>query len=162
MASQPDDLSRKFDELWKKNLNAVGIRIVFKPAQWPENLKAARAGKLQFWQLGSSAASSDGQGALGRLYGPQAASQNLARFKHAEFDKIYARMREIPDGPEREALFLKAKQIAVAYMPYKHTAHRMEADLLHGWVVGYRRPLFWQEWWHLVDIDTDRQTELLH
>jgi ABC-type transport system substrate-binding protein len=162
MASQPDDLSRKFDELWKKNLNAVGIRIVFKPAQWPENLKAARAGKLQFWQLGSSAASSDGQGALARLYGPQAASQNLARFKHAEFDKIYARMREIPDGPEREALFLKAKQIAVAYMPYKHTAHRMEADLLHGWVVGYRRPLFWQEWWHLVDIDTDRQTELLH
>ncbi|MCW5661072.1 MAG: bicyclomycin resistance protein [Burkholderiaceae bacterium] len=162
MASQPDDLSRKFDELWKKNLNAVGIRIVFRQAQWPENLKAARAGKLQFWQLGSSAASSDGQGALGRLYGPQAASQNLARFKHAEFDKIYQRMREIPDGPEREALFLKAKQIAVAYMPYKHTAHRMEADLLHGWVVGYRRPLFWQEWWHMVDIDTDRQAELLH
>ena len=29
MASQPDDYSRKFDELWKKNLNAVGIRIVF-------------------------------------------------------------------------------------------------------------------------------------
>ncbi len=162
MASQPDDLTRKFDELWRKNLNAVGIRIVFRPAQWPENLKAARAGKLQFWQLGSSAAASDGQGALARLYGPQAASQNLARFKNAEFDKIYARMREIPDGPEREALFLKAKQIAVAYMPYKHTTHRMEADLLHGWVVGYRRPLFWQEWWHLVDIDTGKQAALLH
>jgi ABC-type transport system substrate-binding protein len=75
MASQPDDYARKFDELWKKNLNAIGVRINFKPAQWPENLKAARAGKLQFWQLGSSAAGSDGQGALSRLYGPQIGSQ---------------------------------------------------------------------------------------
>jgi len=157
MASQPDDLTRKFDELWKKNLTAIGVRIVFKPAQWPENLKAARAGKVQFWQLGSSAAGSDGQGALSRLFGPQIGSQNLARFQNAEFDKIYERMRVIPDGPEREQLFLRAKQIAVAYMPYKHTAHRMEADMLQPWIVGYRRPLFWLEWWHMVDIDPSKR-----
>jgi len=162
MASQPDDYSRKFDELWKKNLNAIGIRIVFKPAQWPENLKAVRAGKLQFWQLGSSAAGSNGQGALARLFGPQIGSQNLARFKNAEFDKIYERMRVIPDGPEREQLFLRAKQLAVVYMPYKHTAHRMEADLMHGWLMGYRRPLFWQEWWHMVDIDSEKKSASLH
>lgn len=159
MASQPDDLTRKYDELWKKSLNAVGIRINFKPAQWPENLKAARAAKLQFWVLGSSAAGSDGQGALARLYGPQSGSQNLARFKNDEFDKVYQRMREIPDGPERDALFLKAKQIAVAYMPYRHTAHRMEADMMHAWVYGFRRPLFWLEWWHMVDIDGSKRVE---
>jgi ABC-type transport system substrate-binding protein len=157
MASQPDDLTRKFDELWKKNLTAIGIRIEFKPAQWPENLKAARAGKVQFWQLGSSAAGSDGHSALSRLFGPQIGSQNLARFKNAEFDRIYERMRVIPDGPEREQLFFRAKQIAVAYMPYKHTAHRMEADMLQPWVVGYRRPLFWLEWWHMVDIDLSKR-----
>ncbi|HEX6018327.1 MAG TPA: ABC transporter substrate-binding protein [Burkholderiaceae bacterium] len=162
MASQPDDLSRKFDELWKKNLTAIGVRVVFKPAQWPENLKAARAGKIQFWQLGSSAAGPDGQGALARLYGPQSASQNLARFRNDEFDRIYERMLVIPDGPERDALFRKAKEIAVAYMPYKHTAHRMEADMLHGWVEGYRRPLFWQDWWHMVDVDNTKRAELLN
>ena len=161
MASQPDDLTRKFDELWKKSLNTVGIRIEFRPAQWPENLKAARAGKLQFWQLGSSAAGSDGQGALARLFGPQAANQNLARFRNAEFDRIYERMRVIPDGPEREQLFLRAKQIAVAYMPYKHTAHRMEADMMHAWVDGYRRPLFWLDWWHMVDIDGSKRPSAL-
>ena len=160
MASQPDDLTRKYDELWKKSLKAVGIRIEFKPAQWPENLKAARAGKIQFWQLGSSAAGSDGQGALARLFGPQAANQNLARFRNPEFDRIYERMRVIPDGPEREQLFLRAKQIAVAFMPYRHTAHRMEADMLHAWVDGYRRPLFWQEWWHMVDIDADKRRQM--
>jgi ABC-type transport system substrate-binding protein len=161
MASQPDDLTRKFDELWKKSLNAVGIRIEFRPAQWPENLKAARAGKLQFWQLGSSAAGSDGQGALARLFGPQSANQNLARFRNAEFDRIYERMRVIPDGPERQQLFLRAKQIAVAYMPYRYTAHRMEADMMHAWVDGYRRPLFWLEWWHMVDIDGSKRPAAL-
>jgi len=161
MASQPDDLSRKFDELWKKNLTAVGIHVVFRPAQWPENLKAARAGKIQFWQLGSSAAGPDGQGALARLFGPQSGSQNLARFKLAEFDRIYQRMLEIPDGPERDALFFKAKEISVAYMPYRHTAHRMEADMFHGWVKGYRRPLFWQEWWHMVDVDMQERAQQL-
>jgi ABC-type transport system substrate-binding protein len=157
MATQPDDLSRQFDELWKKCLTAVGVRLVFKAAQWPENLKAARAGKLQFWQLGSSAASPDGQGALGRLFGPQAGSQNLARFQRPEFDRIYERMRVIPDGPERQQLFYEAKRLAAAYMPYRHTTHRMEADLLHPWIVGYRRPLFWQDWWHMVDIDETRR-----
>jgi ABC-type transport system substrate-binding protein len=157
MASQPDDLTRKFDELWKKGFDSVGVRVAFRPAQWPENLKALRAGKVQFWFLGSSAASSNGQGALARLFGPQAGNSNLAFFRNAEFDKIYERMRVIPDGPEREALFLKAKRIAVAYMPYKHTIHRMEADMLHPWVVGYRRPLFALGWWHRVDIDNSKR-----
>ena len=153
MATEPDQLKRKFDELWKKNMTAVGLQIRFKPAQWPENLKAARAGKAMLWVLGSSAAAPDGQGSLARLYGPQSGSQNLARFKLAEFDRIYERMREVPDGPEREQLFLAAKRLAVTYMPYRFTAHRTEADMLQPWVAGYRRPLFWQEWWHLVDID---------
>jgi ABC-type transport system substrate-binding protein len=158
MASQPDDLTRKFDELWKKAFDSIGVRVVFKPAQWPENLKALRAGKVQFWFLGSSAASSNGQGALGRLFGPQAGNANLAFFRNADFDRIYERMRVIPDGPEREELFLKAKRIAVAYMPYKHTIHRMEADMLHSWVVGYRRPLFALGWWHRVDIDDSKRS----
>ncbi|MBE7419791.1 MAG: bicyclomycin resistance protein [Ideonella sp.] len=158
MASQPDDQSRKFDELWKKCMTAIGIRIVFKPAQWPENLKAARAGRIQFWQLGSSAAGPDGQDALARLYGPQSGSQNLARFKLPAFDAIYQRMRVLPEGPERDRLFFEAKRLAVAYMPYRHTAHRMEADLLQPWVVGYRRPLFWQDWWHKIDIDASKRT----
>jgi hypothetical protein len=66
-------------------------------------------------------------------------------------------MLVIPDGHERERLFYKAKEIAVAYMPYKYTAHRMEADMLHPWVDGYRRPLFWLDWWHMVDIDNSKR-----
>jgi len=153
VATQPDQLSRQFDELWKKNLQRIGVRVKFFPGKWPEQLKAARAGKLMLWTLGSSAAGSDGQGSLARLYGPQSGSQNLARFKNAEFDKVYDRMQVIADGPEREELFRQAKLISVAYMPYKITVHRFNNDLVQPWVVGYRRPVFWNDWWQHVDID---------
>ena len=156
VATQPDQTSRQFDELWKKNMERIGIRVKFFPGKWPEQLKAARAGKLMLWTLGSSAAGSDGQGSLARLYGPQSGSQNLARFKNAEFDRIYERMQVIADGPERDELFDQAKRIAVAYMPYKITVHRFNNDLLQPWVIGYRRPVFWNEWWQHVDIDQSK------
>ena len=59
----------------------------------------------------------------------------------------------LPDGPERLALFDQAKRLAVAYAPYKLHFHRYVADMMHPMVVGYRRPLFWNEWWHMVDVD---------
>ncbi|HEY6132561.1 MAG TPA: ABC transporter substrate-binding protein [Rubrivivax sp.] len=157
VATQPDQTSRQMDELWQKNMNRIGIQTRFFTGKWPEQLKSARAGQLQLWSLGSSAAGADGQGSLARLYGPQSGSQNLARFKNAEFDAIYKRMQEIADGPERDELFRRAKLISVAYMPYKSTVHRYTNDLVHPWLLGYRRPLFWLEWWHMVDIDNGQR-----
>ncbi|NWG73737.1 MAG: bicyclomycin resistance protein [Rubrivivax sp.] len=153
VATQPDQRSRQRDELLKKDLDRLGIRVRFFAGQWPEQLRAARAGKLQVWALGSSAASPDGQGALARFYGPQVGSQNLARFRLEAFDRLYQRMDQLPDGPEREALFREAKRLAVAYMPYKFTVHRIANELVQPWLVGYRRPLFWNDWWQWVDID---------
>jgi ABC-type transport system substrate-binding protein len=160
-ATQPEQINRQYDELFRKNMQAIGLRVQFETGQWPEHLKKARAGKLQIWALGSSAAGTDGQSALYRLHGPQAGAQNLARFRNAEFDALYDRMSQLPDGPEREALFLKAKKIAVAYAPYKPTVHRISTDVWYPWLVGYRRPPFWNEWWHLVDVDPEMRARAL-
>ncbi|GAB4035331.1 MAG: ABC transporter substrate-binding protein [Rubrivivax sp.] len=160
-ATQPEQVSRQFDELFRKNMQALGLRVRFETAKWPENLKAARAGKLQMWSLAFSAAGEDGHSALYRLHGPQSGSQNLARFKNAEFDALYDRIGQMPDGPEREALFDQAKRIAIAYAAYKPTVHRISTDVWYPWLTGYRRPLFWNEWWHLVDVDMAMRAEAL-
>ncbi len=159
IATQPDASSRQFDELWQKNLNAVGIRVKFFPGKWPEQLKAARAGKLMIWSLGGSAASLDGQESLMRLYGPQVGSQNLARFHLPAFDAIYDKMALLPDGPERNALFLEAKRLSIAYMPYKMHVHRISNDLVQPWLIGYRRGVVWNEWWQFVDIDASKRKQ---
>ena len=154
MNGQSDALSRSLDELVVKSLTAVGVRVKVKIAQWPENLKAARAGKYMFWSVGGSAAGSDGQDALARYDSRQIGGQNMARFKRPEFDRLYDRMQEIPDGPERLALFDQAKRMAVAWMPYKFRVNRIVTDMSYPWLIGYRRVIFWQDWWQYVDIDT--------
>ena len=153
ISTQPDGQSRQQNELWKKNMDALRLRMVFKTAKWPENLKAGRAGKLQIWALASGASGGDGQGMITRYFGPQAGNQNIARFKHPAMDAIHEKMTVLPDGPERLALFQQAKKLAVAYMPYKLHSHRLVADLMHPEVHGIRRPLFWNEWWHFVDVE---------
>jgi ABC-type transport system substrate-binding protein len=152
-ATQPDQLSRQLNELRKKDLDAIGIRAEFRTAKWPENLKAGRNGKLQIWALASSASGGDGQGMITRYFGPQAGNQNISRFRLPALDAIHERMTVLPDGPERLQLFEQAKKIAVAYMPYKLHTHRLVADMMHPGLAGWRRPLFWNEWWHFVDIE---------
>jgi ABC-type transport system substrate-binding protein len=152
-ATQTDQTSRELADLWQKNLAAVGLRTDFKPAQWPENLKGAKAGKLQMWGVASSASGGDGQGILARYYGPQSGEGNIARFKLPAFDAIYDKLSKAPDGPEREALFEQAKRLAVAYMPYKLHCHRFVIDLMYSNVSGYRRPAYWYNWWHMVDVE---------
>ena len=152
LATQPDQNSRQLDELWRKNMSAIGLNMEFRPAKWPENLKAARAAKLQMWGVAGSAAGGDGQSALERYYGPSAGQGNLARFKLPAFDAIYEKLTMLPDGPEREALFKQAKRLAVAYVPYKLHCHRFVVDMMYAEVVGYRRPAYWLDWWHMVDV----------
>jgi ABC-type transport system substrate-binding protein len=161
MASEPEQIYRAYNELWQSCMQAVGLRMRFNTAQWPENLKAADAGKLMMWMLGSSASSPDGQDSMGRMYGPLAGNANFARFQLDAFDRLYERAQVLPDGAEREALFRQAKLIAVAYMPYKVHVHRIHTDLCHPWVFGFRRPLFATEWWHMVDVDMEMRQQRL-
>ncbi len=151
--TQPEQINREFDLLWKKSLEKIGIRTTFLVQSFAENLKAGRAGKFQVWALAGSAADPDGQGSLQRFDSTQAGGQNMARFRNDRMDEVYRRLSMLPDGPEREALFREAKMIGAAFMPYRALQHRVSTDIWHPWVIGFRRPLFWQEWWHLVDVD---------
>jgi ABC-type transport system substrate-binding protein len=152
MNSEPEQIYRAYNELLKKCFDSINVRLDFKTQQWPENLKAAESGKYMMWMLGSSG-KYDGQEALASYYGPQTGNQNLSRFRYEPFDRLYDRMSALPDGPERDKLFFEAKRIATAFMPAKIHVHRYFTDLLHPWVYGFRRPLFWNEWWHRVDVD---------
>ncbi len=155
-ATSPDAASRELNEIWKKNMDAVGIKIEFKVAKWPEQLKASRAGKLMMWGLGFSASSPDGAGALSLAYGPGKGEGNLARFENAEFDKLYQKQQLMPDGPERLAIMQQMVKIMVAYMPYKFSTHRIRTDMMHPWLLGYRRHPVSRAFWRYVDIDTSK------
>jgi len=156
-ASTPDAISRQFDELWKINMNAIGIKLQVNISKWPEQLKMARAGQLMLWELGYSAAGPDVQEALQILYGPSAGEQNLARFREARFDALYERMQSLPDGPERLAALREAQRIVIALAPQKYKVHRIVNDMTQPWVVGYKRPLYGRQFWEYIDIDASKR-----
>ena len=153
MSTQPDALSRALDEQWKRSMNAVGIRIEFKPAKWPENLKNSRAGKLMMWRVGWSAVQPDGDTFLALGYGPNKGQANHARFDLPAYNALYARQRQLPDGPERERVFHDAKRLFIAYAPYKLLGHRIETSVSHRWLIGFRRHPFMRDFFKYVDID---------
>ena len=156
-ATSPDQQSRQLVEQWQKNMTAIGIRIRFQTAQWPENLKASRAGKLMMWGVGWSATQPDGDTFLALGYGPNRGQANHARFDLPAYNTLYERQRVMPDGPERLAAMAEAKRLLVAYMPYKVHAHRIGTDLAQPWVQGFRRNLFVRDFWKYVDVDAAAQ-----
>ncbi len=152
-ATQPDQQSRELTEQWQKNLRAIGLRVQFSNAKWPENLKASRAGKLMMWNVSWSANDPDGDTFLALGYGPNKGQANHARFDLPAFNALYEQQRKMPNGPERVAVMAQANRLLVAYLPYKATVHRVWTDLAQPWVVGYHRNVFVREFWRYVDVD---------
>ena len=152
-STQAQQRDRKLAEVFDRNMRTLGIRVESVIAQWPENLKAARAGKLQMWSLSISAAGPDAVGIYQLYDSHEIGGQNFARFKMPAVDVMYERLQLLPDGPDRLALFREIEKLCLAYMPYKFTLERLSLDMAQPQLVGYRRPVFWQDWWQFVDID---------
>jgi len=144
---------RELDEITKKNLDAVGLKLQYRIGQWPEQLRASRSGKLMMWGYGSSATTPDSGTVLQFGYSKQAGQQNPARFANKRFDELYEKQNNMPDGPERRAVIDEAQKILVAYMPYKLKVHRILTDMWQPWVVGYKRHPFRRDFWQFIDID---------
>ena len=152
LATLSDQRSRTANELWKRCMDAVGLKIEFEVSTWPELLKKSRAGTLMMWGYAWTAASPDGGFFLAIAYGPNASEANDPRFRVAAFDRLFERQLVLPDGPEREAVMRQAKDLLVAYMPFKVHGHRIVLDLVQPWTKHYWRHPFMRDIWRFVDV----------
>jgi oligopeptide transport system substrate-binding protein len=151
--TSPSALERQYDELWRRNMTAIGVKIEFVTQKWPDLLKMARGGQLQMWQLANTSTSTEGYGFLSLLYGPNAGLENLSRFKQADYDRLYAQSKTLPDGPERAKLVREMSMIVANYAPWKINAYRIENVLVYPWVIGVKYNPFNQNPWQYLDID---------
>jgi ABC-type transport system substrate-binding protein len=152
MACLTDQRSRRLNELWKKCMDALGVRMRFEPGQFGELIKRSLVGQLMMWGFAWTATAPDGDFFLGLAYGPNAEQSNDARFRLAAFDRVYERQRALPDGPERLATMREATRLMLAYQPYIAHHHRIVTDLAQARVSGYRRHPFTRDWWRYTDV----------
>ncbi len=153
LASADDQRARRENELWRKRMTAVGLRMVFETAPFGELIKRSLAGQLQMWGFTWSNGP-DGEFFLSLAYGPNADQNNDARFKLPAFDALYERQAVMADGPERRALMREATKLMLAYMPYIPQVHPIDVDLSHAAVRHLIRHPFKSTWWHFTDIAT--------
>jgi ABC-type transport system substrate-binding protein len=158
-ASTPSARDQQIDELWKRSMDDIGVRMTFRKAKWPDLLKEAYAGKLMMWKLGGAASSPDADTWLSSLYGPNAGLKgNIAQFRLDAYDRLYERARAMPDSPERTKLYQEMARLVVAYAPWKVNTHRVLTDLWHPWVIGFRRqPVQSDMFWKYIDIDNAKR-----
>lgn len=152
-AASPSELDRRQSEQWRRYMTAIGLRMKFRFAPWPELLKQSLAGTLMMWNFAWQAGQPDSDLFFSLAYGPNKGSANDARFEMKAYDELYDRQRLLPDGPERLAVMHEATRLLVAYMPYKLHLHRIQLNLAQPWLIGYRRHPFTERAWPYLDVD---------
>ena len=151
--SAPNSLARQGDELWKKNMDAIGIRIVFRKEKVPELRKMARLGKIPMRGDGWNADYPDAENFMQLLYGPNAGQENQAQFDLPEFNRLFEQARTLPDSPARTKLFDRMTELALAYAPWRMAYHLIEDSLRHPWIGAYVPHPIRSQWWEYIDVD---------
>ena len=113
----PESWYREADTLWKKNMDAIGIRMQVQQQTFAELLNMSRSGKLPMFNLGYRSLEPSGYQILQTLWGKSPRDTNPSQFKQADYDTAYEQFLRTPAGPARVALARKMSEISQAYMP---------------------------------------------
>ncbi|NRR29966.1 heme-binding protein [Oxalobacteraceae bacterium] len=150
MHSEPSMVGRLRDEMWRRSLNAIGLKVEFKTDKKTEIIKASRLGQVMMFETNWIADFPDGDNFFQLLYGPNSGRANYARFNQPEFNRRYEQARLMPDSPERQRLYREMTQILHAYAPWVLLTHPISADLYQPWLRNYKRhPVELTSWRYL-------------
>jgi oligopeptide transport system substrate-binding protein len=148
----PESWYREADTLWKKNMDAIGIRMQVQQQTFAELLNLSRAGKLPMFNLGYRSLEPSGYQILQTLWGQSPRDTNPSQFHQRDYDKAYEQFLRTPSGAARVALARRMSEISQAYMPMILHTYGIGNVLYYPWVRGYWPSPFGFSWKYL-DID---------
>src|SRR5438477_6267921 len=148
-------ISREIATLWKKNLDAIGLRGEFHLTPFQDFVKKLEAGNFQlYW--GGYGGVPYGYPQLDQLDSRQPPTVNTARFRLAEYDRAVDRFYASPNEKGRNAAARQASELASTYAPILPTIFRLQNDFVQPWVQGYSKQLY-TNYWKYLDVDLARR-----
>ena len=156
-SSTPDTTIKQYDELWRKNMDAIGLKMVFNKAKWPDLNKQSLLGKLTMFQQAWSADYPDAENFYQNLYSKNIGESNRAKFKLPAFDKLYEQARMMPPSPERNKLYSEMARLVAAYAPWIPDVHRLRSDVVQPWTIGYLKHPILNAPWLFMDVDETKR-----
>ena len=151
-ASRPDSLWRQMDEMWKKTLDSIGIRMEVQKDKFAELLKLEKQCKLMMRTASWIADYPDADNFMQLLYGRNIYQSNNACAQIPEYDKLYEQTLKLPDSPERNRLYHEMAKIIENYAPWRLDISRYRNMLAQPWVVGYKKHPILRAEWQYIDV----------
>lgn len=155
LSQRSGQVSREIATLWKKNMDALGIRFEFHLTPFQDLIKEVESGKFQICFAGFGGNPS-GYAQLAQLYGKSSRATNLSHFRLAAYDALVEQFLKSSRPDEQIALARRMSEIADAYMPIFPALFRLENDYVQPWLTGFSPPL-WNNYWKYLDLDVARR-----
>jgi len=153
-SSTPSERDRQFDELMKRSLDSIGVRLEIHKDRFPELIKLENQCRLMMRTSAWIADYPDGDNFMQLLYGPNAGQSNNACYQSPEYDERYEKSRLLPDGPERNRLYREMTRLMEVHTVWMLTDSRYRNALLQPHVVGYaKHPVLNSEWLY-IDLES--------
>ena len=157
--SVPTVRERQRNELWKKSMDDIGVRVTFgKVEKLPELRKQAQLGKVQSFSYGWIADYPDGENFLQLLWKGSIGQTNYAMFDLPEYNALYEKAKLLPDGADRNALYARMVKLILVYVPWMVETYKAQNIVMQPWLLNYKKHPFSHEPWRYVDIDLERQS----
>lgn len=152
-SSMPTERDRQFDELFKRSLDSIGVKIDIHKDRFPELNKLGHECRLMMRSAAWIADYPDGDNFMQLLYGPNTGQSNGACYRSPEFDRLYEASRSMPDGAERSSLYRRMARLMEVHTAWILADSRYRNVLLQPWVVGYRKHPVLSSEWAYIDLD---------
>jgi oligopeptide transport system substrate-binding protein len=156
-ASRPDSRGRQEEEMWKKALDSVSIRMQGQKERFTDILKLEKQCKLQMRTAMWIADYPDGDNFMQLLYGKNVYQSNNACAVIPEFDSRYEAAQRMQPGPERDKLYREMTRIIEVYAPWRLGISRYRNMLVSPRTLGYKKHPVLHSEWQFIDIDTSKQ-----
>jgi ABC-type transport system substrate-binding protein len=155
--SVPSERDRQFDELMKRSLDAIGVRVEIYKDRFAELIKLANQCRLMMKHAAWIADYPDGDNFMQLLYGPNTGQTNSACYRSPAFDARYEKSRRMPDSAQRNQLYREMTRQMEADTAWLLTDSRYRNVLLQPYVIGYKKSAVNAAEWMYMDIEREAQ-----
>jgi ABC-type transport system substrate-binding protein len=155
-SSTPSERDRQFDELMKRSLDSISLRLEIHKDRFPELIKLENQCRLMMRSSAWIADYPDGDNFMQLLYGPNSGQSNNACYRSPEYDRRYEKSRLLPHGPERDRLYREMARIMETDTVWLLTDSRYRNVLMQPRVKGFtKHPVLHAEWLY-IDLELSR------
>jgi len=130
----PDDAARL--NWYRRQFAKIDVQLEIRSTDWNRFQEKVRAGNTQMFFLGWNADYPDPENFMFLLYGPNGSQdgENKARYASPAFDRLFDQMKNMENGPRRQAIIDEMVKVAREDAPWVWGFHPKDYALSHAWV----------------------------